>query len=578
MTMEDNRKQQANESEKGSGRKEDKALNIILTELYRLSGREILKRILEVDNTRQLIQQVTPEDFFWLVKKIGEDDCLALLELASEEQWQYLLDLETWQKDRVNMVQSSRWLEKLGQAAPGRLVKWLFTDGQAFAYYYFFKSIEVVIREEDKVNDLGSGFFTLDGVFYIRVLDKDHREVAENILRSMASENFNRYQALVLGIAGVLPAEIEEEMYRLRNVRLAEHGFLPFEEAVSVYAPLNPNSVSIDNSTKGTDLSFDESSTISVPVLPLYHSGGQNILGTAISRISENALLDRIHLEFSGLCNQILSADGIVVNGLDDLVNTCRKAAGYLNVGLERFCGRDISLAERLVTTNSLVSIFRVGFGLALELKWEAERWLKKSWFYKKGLDFGFWGTEWGGTLAGLTKTKPLLYTAFAGGGEYREFELISELDACRKLIHCLMLLDNLIEQLTERYSLDEDIIEDSQLTFHPLLFNLWARQLLSLELNFKAISVEQAKELFLLLRRGDIRIPYRMPGFEEIFVGDFMSFTLGLEPKDQATLKNTLTLVWQEFCEEYERVSADDLDARFAKFIWLMPSPADVQ
>ena len=33
-----------------------------------------------------------------------------------------------------------------------------------------------------------------------------------------------------MGLSGVAPAEVEEEMYRRRNVRLSEDGFLPYEE------------------------------------------------------------------------------------------------------------------------------------------------------------------------------------------------------------------------------------------------------------------------------------------------------------------------------------------------------------
>ena len=36
----------------------------------------------------------------------------------------------------------------------------------------------------------------------------------------------------------VIPAEAEEEAFRQRNVRLAEKGLLPFEEAVGIYQPL----------------------------------------------------------------------------------------------------------------------------------------------------------------------------------------------------------------------------------------------------------------------------------------------------------------------------------------------------
>jgi len=40
--------------------------------------------------------------------------------------------------------------------------------------------------------------------------------------------------------------ETEEELYRLRTNRLAEYGFASFEEALAVYAPLDPSVLSFE--------------------------------------------------------------------------------------------------------------------------------------------------------------------------------------------------------------------------------------------------------------------------------------------------------------------------------------------
>ena len=93
------------------------------------------------------------------------------------------------------------------------------------------------VRDEDQeIHDVGPEFFTVDDFFYVRPLQENQREIIENLIRTMAREDTLKYQALLTGLAGVLPAELEEDMYRLKNVRLAEHGFLPREEAIAVYA------------------------------------------------------------------------------------------------------------------------------------------------------------------------------------------------------------------------------------------------------------------------------------------------------------------------------------------------------
>jgi len=540
----------------------------ILKDLYPLSGREVLNQILDMNRPQKLIRGLPAQDFFWLVKKVGDNDCLPLLEMASYDQWQYLLDLELWKRDRLNPDKTFSWLARLQMSDPRRLVKWLFSQGQALTYLFLFKNIRVETGDEDGDYDPEEGFFSFDGTFYVKVTNKEYREVITGILRTMAEEDLVRCQAILSGLAGVLPAEMEEEMQRMRSARLAEHGFLPFEEALSVYAPPDHGSIDIEEQTELVHIPLDEETLAMVPLSPLYHAGTGTMLTGTLSGIKDPLLLDKIRLEFAGLCNQILSADGTGADELEALVKTCQKAGAYLNLALERFCGADIALAGKLLRNNSLVSIFRAGFGLALELKWEAQRWQKGGWFHEKSLDFGFWGNEWGETLEALMAKRPRLWVGFKGGEERKDFERLSELDACRKLLKRLMVLDRLLARLTEHYLLDEKEYEEPGRTFHPLLFNLWARDLLKLAPCFSGIGPDHVKGLFSLLRVGERSQPFRMSGFEEVFVKYFLGYASDFEPETQGTLRDTLTLIWNEFRDEYEWVSADHLDGRFSRYI----------
>ena len=547
----------------------------LMKSLHPLTGSKILNRIMEQKNPGKLVQSLSFSDFFWLVKKIGEEDCLPLLELASEAQWQHLLDLEIWKKDRLDKARTWAWINRLQQADPKRLVKWVFGPGQALASYHLFKSMEViVVDKDDEAYDLPAGFFSLDGVFHIRATDSEQRETIEHILRELARTDNLRYQAFLTSLAGLLPAEMEEEMFRLRNVRLAEHGFLPFEEAISVYAPLDPSALGPEKPEGLPDILEDEEMRAMVPALPLYHTETENILTRAVSGNADPVLMDKIRLEFAGLCNQILSADGLLIPELDVLVSTCQKAARVLNLALERLCGKDLSKVQQALRTHSFVDLFRVGFGLTLKLKWEAESWLKESWFFGQGLDTEFWGDPWGATLAGLLDKRPQHYLGLKGKDAYKDFEWLSELGESLQLLRRLMVLDGLIERLAAAYPMDEELMGSTELTFRPILFNFWSRILLDLEPSFSGLTVKQASVLLHRLRKGSEKPPFEMPGFEEIFVKDFMSYASDADPEAASILRDTLSLIWHEFREEYEWVNLDDLDARYSKFISILPSP----
>jgi hypothetical protein len=563
------------QNEKSPGLKDRKPLvsasKEMARELFALSGSEALNQIFKQDRPHQLVQHMDRVDFFWLVKKIGED-ALPLLRMASLEQWQHLLDMELWERDRVGLDQTTAWVGKLQKADPERLVRWLFSDGQLLAYYYFWNKIQVEIKEGDEVYELPEGFFTHDNLYYIRILDKENEEVIGSILRQMAQEDYDRYQALLLGLAGVLPDEVEEEMYRLRNVRLAEDGFLPVDEALSVYSYLKADSLKVEESSYKVQSPSEKEGRTLVPVLPLIHAPGNNLLAQTAERVTDTLFLDRVRLEFAGLCNQVSSADGLKVEGLEDLILVCRKAAGYINIGLEQLSDRNINSSVQLLKDNPLIAIFRVGFGLALELKWEAERWIKEAWFARQDLGLVFWGDEWGGILAGVLQKRPRLFKGLQEGDEYKEFEQLSEVEDGQTVLRRLVLLDRLLEILTTKCPLDKDSIKDPLLTFHPLLFNFWAHGQLGLDSGFATLSLEQVRDLFRLLRAKSPKPPYRMPGFKDTFIADLMTHAPDFEPDAAHLLKETLSMLWQTFLEEYAWVATADLDDRFAKFILIQP------
>jgi len=540
-----------------------------------LSGKEIIERIVDAPDPSALVRGMAHGDFYWILKRVGINDCVPILEQASEEQWQYLLDLELWERDRFDLKQAGIWLTQLRMAAPHRLAKWLLSKGQATAYYYFYRSIKVEIKQHDDPADFPDGFFTLDGTYYIRVMDPDQRPLIEEILRLLAGEDLVAYQSLLLGLAGVLPAEAEEQLYRMKGVRLAEHGFLPFEEAISIYSPLDPGILGTDELLPEPDIVQEEEVPGElVPVSPFTRIEEDHLLVRAMKGFRDPLLQDRIYLEFAGLCNQLLSADGGAINDLDVLVRTCRKAAGYLGLALERACSGDLRRAERILKKHSLVSLFRVGFGLVLRLKWDVTRWMEKAWFAKHGFGLSFWGDEWGETIGALLLEKPLFYSSDAEGMPYHDFRGLADYEKCRDIMHNVMALDYLFSRMEGRVSLPEWGEEvPPEVTFEHLLFAAWARNLMGLRASFEAISLEQAREVLSRLRGQENGAPSAKDRFEDVFVQDILRLG-SIEDEDNANrLIKVLSALWRSFRAEYEEVAPEDLDQRFSRYLAIKPS-----
>jgi hypothetical protein len=169
----------------------------LIDHLHSLSGREVLTHIFNRENPSALIQGLSSQDFYWLVKKVGEEDSHSLLHLATPDQWQYLIDLDLWVKDQVQLHQFNFWLRQLLDADARRLVKWILSEEQELFSYFLFKTVQIAIKSEEEGVDPGSEYFTVDGLFYVKPQDPKDRETVEQILRGIADEDYNRYQALL---------------------------------------------------------------------------------------------------------------------------------------------------------------------------------------------------------------------------------------------------------------------------------------------------------------------------------------------------------------------------------------------
>ncbi|MBW2647669.1 MAG: hypothetical protein JRE23_16140, partial [Deltaproteobacteria bacterium] len=213
-------------------------------EILAAGGEKAFEMILDSPTPTALVQSFSEEDIYWLVQDLDPENALSILSMASNEQWRYIVDLQVWDRDRLNMDSVHSWFGRLLSADTERFLNWGLREEPEVLYLYLSGNIEVIIAEEDQTSsDFGDTFFTLDGVFYIRVLDERYQEFLKDFLSRLAKYNFDLYQRILLNVGGVLPDALEEEGYRFRSTRLAEKGFLPFEEAIGIYQYLDSQAI-----------------------------------------------------------------------------------------------------------------------------------------------------------------------------------------------------------------------------------------------------------------------------------------------------------------------------------------------
>ena len=580
------------------------------TEIFSLPAADALNRILDSDQPAALVHCFPEEDLYFLIHDIGPEDALPLLALASNRQCEYILDLETWDRDRVDIRQTTNWMDLMLRSNPDRFVQWFAEQQADMLEFYLFKTIELKTREHDQhPDDLGDDFFTDDDVYYIRHRDRPFGTVEEDLfqeqravflatfLKQLSAYDHIRFQQILLESAVITPAEYEEEAFRLRNVRLAEKGFLPFDEAVGIYQPLDPARLRhLDHRVTARKDPLDR--LLPVPLYSTALIGTGNLFSQSLALIQQKAekfdadLYAQLQVEFASLSNRIIIADQKIIKDRDHLKNIVGKACGYISIGLEQIL-RDSShgpadLREKgadLLAHYPLTDLFRIGYGSALKLKWQAGRWQANSWFTGQGLPLAFWDERWMGTLGGLLIKKPVFYDHRQSGRPYREFTAIGEIDATRAALNQIMAADDLLGHMNLLIKTPKKRF----LTYKNLLLTLWARNYLNLpeinadslkaplEIQDLAVDRHRFKPFFKALfhRSSDDKplAPEKISNaMKELFIQWLAKQSGQTEHSIAGNLGQTFESLFTELETEYGQVAAGDLNPRYITHFIITP------
>lgn len=541
--------------------------------------------ILEHPHAGDLVQSFPEQDFYFLIHDIGPEDSLELLAMASEDQWEYILDLESWQRDRVDPAALTKWFDLLLRADPGRLVYWLLKDRLELVEFYLFKNIEVVIREHDQdPADFGKGFFTFDDVFYMRIIGKAETEsespdekirgnVLELLLKRLAEFDHVQFQHVLMEASSLIPAETEEEAYRMRNVRLAEKGLLPLEEALGIYQYLKPSALQ----ARRPDTSAVHSENGALLPIPLYPSKmmeGENLFTTSLQVVDGADVLAQIQAEFVALCNQIVTADQKKIHDRESLREVVKKACGYLSIGLGRLLDlktlpleQQKKISAEHLKRFSILQLFQVGYGHALELKWRAEKWHKNSWFKKAGLSLSFWGETWTGVLGGLLLKRPLCYDDYKTGVLYREFSSSADIFRTEKELETIMAFDDLLAQLNISV---KPVKANTVLNYKNFVLTLWARNHLGIGKELRPLALDEFKDFFRALWIEEDTPRRIRQSFKTSFLNWLADETgagdIGLH------LGDCFERLFREIESEYGYVTETDLDPKYIHLFLLSP------
>ncbi|OQY01468.1 MAG: hypothetical protein B6I26_03835 [Desulfobacteraceae bacterium 4572_130] len=585
--------------------KKEKKIEIVKRKILSLDFKKdsvsALDLIFEYNGPATLIQSFSDQDLYFLMQTIGKDDFIPVLALASSEQWEYILDMDVWEKDRINLPELAKNLDILFKADRKRLIRWLVKEKPDFLEYFFSKIITIKIREHDQdPSDFGDGYTTIDDVFYIKFPEFSQPSIEDNqsnltsqskeleeiyslsqtlitkIFNTVADMDLKVYQSILLETCSILPLEVEEEQFRLKNVRLAEKGFLPFYEAVGIYQPIKFKDVTPKISVKFPKKFFDDD----LPVAPEYYSSmflekkflNKSFFVKSLSLLNDNLISD-IELEFTFLVNLIISADKKKIHKKKDFKNIIEKACGYLSIGMEVICGLSNSTlvnyenGKKIIEKYKLKDIFRIGYGKSLKLKLKTKNWYFTSWVYNKELPLSFLGEKKMGVAGGLLLDKPLYFDDYKTGVFYRDFQCLYDIKKTLQKLEQIIEIDELLKIINPNI----ELIKVEFLNYKNLILTMWAQHRITLKSLAEPIAIDIFKPFFEELFNTNKDKNKKIDDIKrnDIFLWLVKEFNIN-EKKITQNIKLIFKNLFNELENEYSMVKLENLDSKLVTHFFL--------
>lgn len=343
--------------------------------VMQLSGKDKQDLLLLTSNPKEVIQRLSAEEVYYTIKEIGEESALPMLALVSQEQLQYIFDLDWWLGDRFRPQKAVEWLRYLERCDEPQIRHWI-RSGDFSLRVVFMQALLKVFKKDEMTASYegvdGWTHFSPDGVYDIFFKAPETEKVLRDLLLVLRSEDETFFVDLMEAIIWSPVTPTVETAYQRRVTRTSERGIPEFEEAFEIYSKLDPEA--LKEEAPSEDFFIMEGEEKISPQYSLATTDPSTFFGLSLALLNDHRRIDVIRWEIVYLANKVMVADRRDPSLRETQQQVLRKAMGYINIGLELGAGGDTRKGVMLLQRTWMQSLFQTGYGRLIQLRWEAER------------------------------------------------------------------------------------------------------------------------------------------------------------------------------------------------------------
>ena len=332
----------------------------LVRRLTELAPRHRLDAMLEEVDGKALVRSLPAEDVYSTIIDVGLADSTEIVQLATPEQFRTFVDLAAWQRDRMDPLEVLHWLRAARGDDDDDFVKKVRSlDIEVLEL--IFKKLTIIhdLEENPDVDTQGVTMEMAEGKYLLEFrIDGVDEAALRRLTYDLTTHNPFELSRFLEAVRWEAVTELEEAAYQFRKARLEDLGFPPLEEALKVFAWVDPEKIKAPVAAAG---------------LAPAGSGHVDYVAAAFRGL-DSVERQNLEGEVRYLVNCVLVADGAEPGDPIAVKRLSEHARDYLDLGLEHYTGGDPEKAVDVVRETTLRALFQCGFSLTLKLKRQAEK------------------------------------------------------------------------------------------------------------------------------------------------------------------------------------------------------------
>lgn len=540
----------------------------------------LLEEVLHSKDPGSLVKTLSEEDVWLTIKKLGERNALPILASTSNEQLQYILDIELWKRDKFLPEQSLVWLEYLKECGTKKVLQWIYESDADCVILVFKEFVHVEKKESSEDNPLEREWpsefppVTFDGSYYFQCLTQRSDEIIRPVLELLAKDNHQFFMKLCEAVMAELRSNLEESAFSWRMKRLSDKGFAPLEEALEVYKYLNDRQIASLPKRAG----FKPTDIERAAIYPLA-LGGESypVLMIALADLKNDPLADDVKNELAVLANKVVMADARPITP-ETIESSLKKVMGYTNIGLESLSGADIHKAGKVLHERWVMHLFQIGYSLIARLRQHARKFMTSGWPNELGGDLSFLDEPIASRIAGILRKRPLYPTFDSPENPYREFKSIDEVREVKRNIEKAEYLGEMIKNVfkVDFGELKALTVERENLCFSNIILTAWAKGLATGLYKFSPLTERELKSALKKAWGKEVK-ESSIRSFKMETSAKFINWLIQHQPQissnEEKFCRSFVNECFNKFLEEFaELQDMDQIDWRFIQSLWVVP------